>query len=203
MGFIQGLVDEWALPALHTAEGLTHMGAFGHAAEGALESGGKIVPLLGAAIGLIDAGVNIYQAVNHTGDERWDHIGGAVLGALGAIPAVGAYTGGAELAWNGGTALASKATGHGWGGGEEEGMNANQWIGRIGRRLFGDGADITHQRMSDEPGPHYSFGPEPQVSTPVVQRPPIPTVNVNDLPPATKDGKPIPTVNVNDLPRAK
>jgi hypothetical protein len=153
MGFIQGLIDDYGIPALHAVEGLAHAGALGHAAEGVVESGGgKIVPLLGTAIGLIDAAVNTYQAINSTGDNRWDHIGGAVLGALGAIPAVGAYTGGAELAFNGGAAIASKATGHGWGGAEEAGANANQWLGRIGRRFFGDGAPITHQREPEHAG---------------------------------------------------
>lgn len=152
MGFVQGLIEDYGLPALHTVEGLAKTGLLGVGAKGAEKAVGHAVPLLGTAIGLIDAAVNTYQAINSQGDKRWDHIGGAVLGALGAIPAVGSYVGAGELAFNGGAAIASAATGHGLGGAEEAGANANQWIGRIGRNLFGDGAAITHQREHEGGG---------------------------------------------------
>ena len=79
-------VGDWASPALHVVEGLAEGGVLG---AGAREAG-EAVPLLGTAVGLGMAGVNIGAAIMDTDEEkRWDHIGGAALSALGAIPAVG------------------------------------------------------------------------------------------------------------------
>lgn len=84
----QGAVEDFVMPATHAIQPLHH--AIEHA-----------IPAFGTYAGLADAGLNIYQATQSEGSERWDHIGGAVLGALGAIPMVGTYTGAAELGWNG------------------------------------------------------------------------------------------------------
>jgi hypothetical protein len=89
---IQAVGEDFVMPAFHAAESIP---AVHHAVEHA-------VPLLGTYMGLADAGLNIYQATQTEGSERWDHIGGAVLGAIGAIPMVGTYTGAAELGWNAG-----------------------------------------------------------------------------------------------------
>jgi hypothetical protein len=88
----QSIGEDFIMPAFHAAESIP---AVHHAVEHA-------VPLLGTYMGLADAGLNIYQATQTEGSERWDHIGSAVLGAVGAIPMVGTYTGAAELGWNGG-----------------------------------------------------------------------------------------------------
>lgn len=133
MGFVQGLLEDYVLPAAHTAEGLAEVGG---------AELGHIIPLVGSAVGLAQAGVNIYQMMNDTNaDKQGDHLGGAILGALGAIPAVGSYVGGAELAWNAGAAIGSG----GFHNAEENGANANQMIGRLGLRLR-DGTPIMHQR---------------------------------------------------------
>lgn len=139
MGFVQSAFEDYVMPAAHTALGV---------AEIAGREVGTVIPLLGSAIGLAQAGVNTYQMINATNaDSQADHMGAAVLGALGAIPAVGSYVGAGELAWNAGAALGAG----GPGAAHHGGFNANQMIGRLGLRLR-DGTPIMHERGGEGGG---------------------------------------------------
>jgi len=126
----QSTVEDFVAPATHAIQPLHH--AIEHA-----------IPAFGTYAGLADAGLNIYQATQTEGSERWDHIGGAVLGALGAIPAVGTYTGAAELGWNGGVLGAASIQEGSLAKGNEavhhQGAYANQMVGSGLHHLW-DGA---------------------------------------------------------------
>ncbi len=135
------------------------------AAQGAEAAGGKVIPYLGALIGggqMIYHGYEAFNATNQ--DSKYDHLGSAVLGMLGGIPADGAYTGGAELAWNAGAVAGTAAArGHLGGSGaqaEENGAVANQMLGRGMRgvaSLFGDGPaynPLTPRTEGGEGGGH-------------------------------------------------
>ena len=119
-----GVWDDYVVPTAHVAGGIAE-------AAGAHT---RAIPYVGAAIGLVQAAYHGYQATQTEGDERWDHIGAATLGALGAIPAVGAYVGAGELGWNIGAAA---ATG-GMHNAHEAGGNANQMVGGLMRAAIND-----------------------------------------------------------------
>jgi hypothetical protein len=130
----QSIGEDYIMPGFHAAEKM--FPSVEHAVE-------HVVPLLGTYMGLADAGLNIYQAANSEGSERWDHIGGAILGAIGAIPAVGSYTGAAELGWNVGVGGAASITEGGVGAGmhaaHQQGAFANQMVGK-GAHAVANGA---------------------------------------------------------------
>lgn len=122
--------SEYAAPAAHMIEGGMHIAAHGM----------KAAPLLGTVIGLVQGvGHGIQAAMAPEGsDERYDHIGAATLGALGAIPLVGTYLGAAELGWNGGAALATGGIGNA----EHAGGNASQMVGGLIHAAASDTYDV-------------------------------------------------------------
>jgi hypothetical protein len=109
MGFFGNLVhgaEEFLSPALHAAHPLIE------AAEGAGgmlgtagKFAGKYLPGVGCAMGVGTALHQGYEAIHSSGEERWDHIGNAVMGGAGAVasfcPPAAAYLGAGELAVNG------------------------------------------------------------------------------------------------------
>jgi hypothetical protein len=146
-GTAEAVVSDYVLPAAHTAVGIAEMGM--GPLQGAVHAAGRAIPYIGAAIGagqMIGHGIAAY---NSTGDARYDHIGSAVMGMLGGIPAVGAYVGGAELAFNAGATIAGAIdSGGNISEAHDRGGLMNQWVGRLIR-----GA---HGALTDDPSDDYN-----------------------------------------------
>jgi hypothetical protein len=116
--------ESYVLPAANAAGGIAQ------AALPAASKVGKAIPLIGTAVGVGQGLYHGAKAWNSEGDEYWDHVGAATLGALGAIPGVGTYLGAGELGWNIGAAA---ATG-GMSNAQEAGGNSGQMVGGLMRR---------------------------------------------------------------------
>lgn len=147
-GSVGTVAEDFLLPAAHAGEGIAHM-AGAHM--------GRAIPYVGAVIGagqMIGHGIAAFNATNQ--DAAFDHLGSATLGMLGGIPAVGAYVGGAELAWNAGATAGGALAGGGIGGAHHAGALANQMVGRglrtIGGALNGEWWNPLTPRTSHEGG---------------------------------------------------
>ena len=134
------IFEDFIAPAAHTAWGAVEgLGSMGVSAFHALEHSpaGKLIPGVATGVGLATADKNLYQAYNSEGNERWDHLGAAALGALGAIPMVGSVVGALELGTN--AAVSSGWGGHGgMHGAEHDGAMLNQQLGSMGHNLYAD-----------------------------------------------------------------
>jgi len=139
MSGILGALEHYAMPALHAVAGVAE--PIMHGAGGALATAGHAIPLVGAGIGAVQAVGHGIAAYNSQGNERWDHIGSAVLGGVGGAlsfcPPAAAYLGAGELGWNAGVAGTGALTGR-----STDGAYANQLLGTGLRHLFtGSGRD--------------------------------------------------------------
>jgi hypothetical protein len=95
---------------------------------------GKAVPALGTMVGLAQLAYHGIRAATSEGDERWDNIGSAVMGALGAIPGVGSYLAAGQLGFD----LTMAGMTGGFSEAQDRGVYSSQLLGGLMRAGISD-----------------------------------------------------------------